>query len=47
MIHVWRTRGLRAAYANCLPVPELERSLRRFDHEDVPNQLHESQPCPQ
>jgi hypothetical protein len=46
MIHVWLTPGLRAAYANCLPVPELERALPGFQHEDVPNQIHESQPCP-
>jgi hypothetical protein len=47
MIHVWLTRDLRSAYANCLPVPELERALPRFDHELLPSQLHESQPCPQ
>jgi len=47
MIHVWLTPGLRAAYANCLPVPELERALHPFTFDDVPAKLHEAQPCPQ
>jgi hypothetical protein len=47
MIHVWLTPDLRAAYANCLPVPELERSLHPFRFDDVKSQLHESTPCPQ
>jgi len=47
MFHVWLTPDLRAAYANCLPVPELERSLHPFKFDDVPTDLHEAQPCPQ
>ncbi len=47
MIHVWLTPNLRAAYANCLPVPALERSLRPFTFDDVPSRLHEAQPCPE
>ena len=30
MTHVWLTRGLRGAAANCLPVAELQRDVRRF-----------------
>ena len=47
MFHVWLTRDLRSAYANCLPVPELERSLRAFDFEpDLQIGIPESRPCP-
>jgi hypothetical protein len=47
MTHVWLARDLRGAYANCLPVPELERSLHAFDFEPVRYDGHESQPCVQ
>jgi hypothetical protein len=47
MFHVWLTPGLRAGFANCLPVPELERELHPFTFDDVPAKLHEAQPCPQ
>ena len=47
MTHVWLTgNDLRAAYANCLPKPELQRSLHPFVFDDVPIDGHESQPCP-
>ena len=45
MTHVWLADGLRGAYANCLPVPELERSLHAFDFVDVHYDGPESQPC--
>jgi len=47
MTHVWLTSDLRAAYANCLPVPELERALHPFKFDDLPSHLYESTPCPQ
>ena len=46
MTHVWLTRGVRGAYANCLPLPELERALHPFVFDEIPIQGHESQPCP-
>jgi hypothetical protein len=45
MTHVWLADDLRGAYANCLPVPELERSVAAFDFEDIRYDGHESQPC--
>lgn len=45
MTHVWLARDLRGAYANCLPLPELERSVHAFDFEDIRYDGHESQPC--
>lgn len=47
MTHVWLARSLRGAYANCLAVPELERSLHAFKFEDVRYDGDESQPCAQ
>jgi hypothetical protein len=47
MTHVWLARSLRGAYANCLAVPELERSLHAFTFEDIRYDGHESQPCAQ
>lgn len=47
MTHVWLARTLRGAYANCLPVPELERSIHAFTFEDIRYDGHESQPCAQ
>jgi hypothetical protein len=47
MTHVWLADDLRGAYANCLPVPELERSVPAFDFEDIRYDGHESQPCAQ
>jgi hypothetical protein len=47
MIHVWLTPSLRAAYANCRPVRELERALHPFRFDDGPSHHHEAQPCPQ
>jgi plastocyanin len=46
MTHVWLTDDLRGAYANCLPMPELQRALHPFVFDDVPIEGHESQPCP-
>jgi hypothetical protein len=47
MTHVWLVRGLRGAYANCLPVPELERSVHAFDFEQIVYDGLESQACTQ
>jgi hypothetical protein len=47
MTHVWLADDLRGAYANCLPVPELERAVHAFDFEDIRYDGHESQPCAQ
>ena len=48
MFHVWLTRGVGGAYANCMPVPELERSLRAFEfREGLESGIPESRPCPQ
>jgi hypothetical protein len=47
MIHIWLTPDLRAAYANCRPVRELERALHPFRFDDGPSHHHEAQPCPE
>jgi hypothetical protein len=47
MTHVWLARSLRGAYANCLPVPELEQSVQAFDFENVSAGGPESRPCVQ
>jgi hypothetical protein len=46
MTHVWLTGTLRSAFANCLPVHELEAVHHRF-HYSKPGQgfSHESMPC--
>ena len=33
MTHVWLTRDLRSAWANCLPVEQLEKAIPRFKYE--------------
>jgi hypothetical protein len=47
MTHVWLTRDLRSAVANCLPVVALERAQPgfRFDRDHAPR-TPESAPCP-
>lgn len=46
MTHVWLTNDLRSAAANCMPVPELEEALPKFNYAK-PAQAsgHESMPC--
>jgi hypothetical protein len=47
MTHVWLTRRLRTALANCLPKDALERDIPRFRLEPGTRGLgHESSPCP-
>lgn len=47
MTHVWLTRGLRSALANCMPVRQLEVAVPRFRYEPpVVGAAHESAPCP-
>jgi hypothetical protein len=49
MTHVWLTRGIRAGFANCMPVPELEAANPRF-HFTRPARARkepDSSPCPQ
>jgi hypothetical protein len=46
MTHVWMTRDLRGALANCLPVKELEASLNwKYEGNDGPGSGLESLPC--
>lgn len=48
MTHVWMTRDVRSAIANCMPVRELESALRRFRFTAPTHALtHESRPCPE
>jgi hypothetical protein len=48
MTHVWLTRDRRSAFARCLPVQQLERSLRAFRPGDqLPrSKMHNLMPCP-
>jgi Spy/CpxP family protein refolding chaperone len=47
MTHVWLTRDLRSALANCLPVPQLEAALPRFRYARPGTVVdHNSRPCP-
>jgi hypothetical protein len=47
MTHVWMTRDLRSAIANCMPVRQLESARRRFRFTAPTHPLtHESRPCP-
>jgi hypothetical protein len=46
MTHVWMTRDLRSAIANCMPVQQLEAANRRFRFTKTTHQLtKESRPC--
>ncbi len=47
MTHVWLTRDLRTAWANCLPARRLEQDLRRFDYrkQGNGNSGQEARPC--
>ena len=48
MTHVWLTKRLRTALANCIPVDALERDVPRFRLEPGTRGLgHESSPCPE
>ena len=47
MTHVWLTRDLRSALANCMPVAALEKAIPRYRYAPAGRPLtHESQPCP-
>lgn len=46
MTHVWLTGDLRSALANCLPVAQLEASIRGYRFAPPDRLDHESQPCP-
>jgi plastocyanin len=46
MTHVWLTRSLRTALANCLPVHALEAALPGLHLEDLSYGHHIGQPCP-
>jgi len=47
MTHVWLTHDLRSAWANCLPVDELEKSIRGFEYSKQGNGNSgvEARPC--
>ncbi len=47
MTHVWLTRDLRTAWANCLPARQLEKELRRFRYrkQGNGNSGPEARPC--
>jgi hypothetical protein len=46
MTHVWLTRDLRSALANCLPARQLARSIPGFAYTPPAWIDHESAPCP-
>jgi len=47
MTHVWLTGDLRSAWANCLPVAQLEQANPRFKYEKPRNGVSgtEAVPC--
>ncbi len=47
MTHVWLTRDLRTAWANCLPVRQLQKEIRRFRYrkQGNGNSGPEARPC--
>lgn len=46
MTHVWLTRDLRSALANCMPVEQLEAALPDFEYVPTNVGIAESKPCP-
>ena len=46
MTHVWLTRDLKTAYANCMPVKALEATIPAFKYENSTQGVANTRPCP-